>query len=246
MKEILIELTGDLKTDNRIHETVRNFIRLLEKKGKITDEIKQKKNKKICLSVNIPEEMFETSSELTESEKKMVEANKKSTIENLEDLVDLKVAMDKAAEKTYEENKLNLCELLKDCIGMKFYMPIMGEVILSKIEQDTLHFINEDQATELVEFEVNRKGVFKYAGENAEICVFPADNQSHDWSFFKPPWIPKRNERVWVRSGNVPWFGTYFVEMGESFNKAKFRCTVQNEKEMGLYDECVPFNEIPW
>jgi hypothetical protein len=235
--QLVRELALNMKRNSNTNEN-RSFL-------KEAKDIVGKANVKVlCTEIELTWDDRETevNSELTESEKKMVETSKKSTIEGLESLVDLKVTMNKEAERTYKEKELNLCELLRNCIGMTFYMPHYGEVRLISIDGDGgLDFYNGLTTIGITE------GGLSGSYSCGEVCVFPSKKQ-RDWSLFQPPWIPQEGERVWARNHGGLWIGTYFAEMGESFGKKKFRCTMQKLKkgETAMYQECVPFNEIPW
>lgn len=150
----------------------------------------------------------------------------------------LEINVIKEAEKT----NLDLCELLKDCIDMEFYMPHYGVSKLIYIDFDWqkgryLRF-------QLVGGEITVSSNGKYV-DDAEICVFPSKDQ-RDWSLFVPPWIPQKGERVWVRKNGSPmWVGKYFVKM----DNKEFACGVcqsKGEDSIDFWDECVPFEQIPW
>lgn len=141
-----------------------------------------------------------------------------------------------------KEKELNLVELLKNCIGMEFYMPHYGVVRLASIDGDeNLYFFNGH-----IEISITKEGL---AGgySNGEVCVFPSKEQ-RDWSLFIPPWIPEKGDRVWMRNRDGMWLAVYFLEIDKTFNKKQFRCTMQQlgHGATGLYEECVPFDKIPW
>ena len=130
---------------------------------------------------------------------------------------------------------LDLCKLLKNCIGMKFYMPHFGEVTLNSVAE----------SGKVMRFEEHVILSNGYSSTGEEVCVFPSKEQ-RDWSLFVPPWIPKKGERVWVRKNGSPmWVGKYFVKM----NNKEFACGVyqsKGEDSIDFWDECVPFEQIPW
>lgn len=140
-----------------------------------------------------------------------------------------------------DPKEINLCELLKNCIGMKFYMPHFGEVTLDSIVElgtTAIKFSDSKSNTHIV-----LKNGQSSTGE--EICVFPSKEQ-RDWSLFVPPWIPKEGERVWVRDNEAnEWNGKYFKKM----DGKKFGCGISQtngDDAIGLWNECVSFEPIPW
>jgi hypothetical protein len=208
-------------------------------KNKATCHVFLKQAKELLDSSDI--EIHFISKELTESEEKMVKMNEKSTLENLEDLKDLKVAMNNAAEKTYKGKELNLCELLKDCIGMKFYMPTWGEVQLMDVTSVLMLIDTKSQSR----FILNKNGIMNGYEERAETCVFPSKEQ-RDWYMFKPPWVPKQGERVWVSyEETTEWYARYFNQKSEHV----YYCFMQDEKTEKsnfAWTKCLPFDQIPW
>lgn len=140
-----------------------------------------------------------------------------------------------------EPEGLNLCELLKDCIGMKFYMPLFGVAVLDYI---TI----APGGNGILSFTVDNGKILvlrsdgKYC-DGGELSVFPSKEQ-RDWSLFQPPWVPKQGERVWVKdTGTKNWHAAYFIEKDESKFLARQYPQSQNG---GPWDECVPFEPIPW
>lgn len=133
------------------------------------------------------------------------------------------------------EDRLDLCKLLKNCIGMKFYMPHFGEVTLNSVAE----------SGKVMRFEEHVILSNGYSSTGKEVCVFPSKDQ-RDWSLFVPPWIPKEGERVWVRDNEAnPWNGKYFKKM----DGKKFGCGVSQTNgndAISLWNECVPFEPIPW
>lgn len=145
-----------------------------------------------------------------------------------------------------DPKELNLCELLKNCIGISFYMPHFGEVICGGVikydrKQDAICFrTNENGMSYDWPVKANGKSLH---GNSNEICVFPSKEQ-RDWSLFVPPWIPKKGERVWVKFRGDAWYGRYF----DRIENGKFFC-YRNQKDNGestSWDECMPFEPIPW
>lgn len=146
------------------------------------------------------------------------------------------------------EDRLDLCQLLKNSIGMKFYMPHFGEVVCGGIikydrKQDAICFRTNENGMSY-DWPVKANGTSLYGNSN-EVCVFPSKDQ-RDWSLFVPPWIPKEGERVWVRDNEAnPWNGKYFKKM----DGKKFGCGVSQTNgndAISLWNECVPFEPIPW
>ena len=138
------------------------------------------------------------------------------------------------------ESRLDLYQLLKNSIGEKFYMPHFGEVTLNFIAESNRAMGFED--SKLNQHVVLRNGC---SSSGEEVCVFPSKDQ-RDWSLFVPPWIPQKGERVWVRKNGSPmWVGKYFVKM----DNKEFACGVcqsKGEDSIDFWDECVPFEQIPW
>lgn len=130
---------------------------------------------------------------------------------------------------------LDLCKLLKNCIGMKFYMPHFGQVTLNSIAE----------SGKVMRFEEHVILSNGYSSTGEEVCVFPSKEQ-RDWSLFIPPWIPKEGERVWVRDNeDNMWNGKYFKKM----DGKKFGCGISQtngDDAIGFWNECVPFEPIPW
>lgn len=130
---------------------------------------------------------------------------------------------------------LDLCKLLKNCIGMKFYMPHFGQVTLNSVAE----------SGKVLRFEEHVILSNGYSSTGEEVCVFPSKEQ-RDWSLFIPPWIPKEGERVWVRDNeDNMWNGKYFKKM----DGKKFGCGISQtdgDDAIGFWNECVPFEPIPW
>ena len=130
---------------------------------------------------------------------------------------------------------LDLCKLLKNCIGMKFYMPHFGQVTLNSVAE----------SGKVMRFEEHVILSNGYSSTGEEICVFPSKEQ-RDWSLFVPPWIPKEGERVWVRDNEANmWNGKYFKKM----DGKKFGCGISQtngDDAVSFWNECVPFEPIPW
>lgn len=130
---------------------------------------------------------------------------------------------------------LDLCKLLKNCIGMKFYMPHFGQVTLNSVAE----------SGKVMRFEEHVILSNGYSSTGEEVCVFPSKEQ-RDWSLFVPPWIPKEGERVWVRDNEANmWNGKYFKKM----DGKKFGCGISQtngDDAIGFWNECVPFEPIPW
>lgn len=140
-----------------------------------------------------------------------------------------------------DPKELNLCELLKDCAGKTFYMPLFGVVVLDYVKvvpggNGVLSFTVDNEKALVL----GSDG--KYC-DNGELSVFPSKEQ-RDWSLFVPPWVPKEGERVWVKLRGNAWYGRYF----DRIENGKFFC-YKNQKDNGestSWDECVPFEPIPW
>lgn len=134
-----------------------------------------------------------------------------------------------------DDAHLDLCKLLKNCIGMKFYMPHFGQVTLNSVAES-------GKVMRFEEHVILNNG---YSSTGEEVCVFPSKEQ-RDWSLFVPPWIPKEGERVWVRDNeDNMWNGKYFKKM----DGKKFGCGISQtngDDAIGFWNECVPFEPIPW
>ena len=134
-----------------------------------------------------------------------------------------------------DDAHLDLCKLLKNCIGMKFYMPHFGQVTLNSVAE----------SGKVMRFEEHVILSNGYSSTGEEVCVFPSKEQ-RDWSLFVPPWIPKEGERVWVRDNeDNMWNGKYFKKM----DGKKFGCGISQtngDDAIGFWNECVPFEPIPW
>lgn len=139
------------------------------------------------------------------------------------------------------EKELDLYTLLKGHKNIHLYMPMYGEVILIGVGTDFgLPFLRLDIGDD-EDIIVGSDGKHCSKGE---VCIFPSKEQ-RDWSLFKPPWIPKHGERVWVSyPSHGQWEAKYFCRMADGL----FVCYLDQKiggTEVG-YSKCVPFNEIPW
>ena len=118
---------------------------------------------------------------------------------------------------------------------MKFYMPHFGQVTLNSVAES-------GKVMRFEEHVILRNG---YSSTGEEVCVFPSKEQ-RDWSLFVPPWIPKEGERVWVRDNEANmWNGKYFKKM----DGKKFGCGIlqtNGDDAVSFWNECVPFEPIPW
>lgn len=88
---------------------------------------------------------------------------------------------------------IDLTKILKDCpIGYKLYTPLIGEVEVVKIYDNTekgkgvIHVKDNNNYYELF---FTKKG-FYFPDANGECLLFPSKDQ-RDWSKFTAPWYKK-------------------------------------------------------
>lgn len=138
-----------------------------------------------------------------------------------------------------DDAHLDLCKLLENCIGMKFYMPHFGKVTLDYVAES-------DKAMRFKDSKSNPHIVLcnGCSSTGEEVCIFPSKEQ-RDWSLFAPPWIPKEGERVWMKNKNsILWDCGYFQKRNKDNNR--YICHNQGVIIDIEFDECVPFEPIPW
>lgn len=230
-KRLAIE---DFKSENKLQIIKELAFNMQSKSNEKKSFLKEAKDivdkakiKVLYTEIELTWEDDVNTSELTESEKKMIESSKN------------KITPYECVE--IENKELNLCELLKDCIGVEFYMPHYGNVKLKHIDRDmNLVFHNG-----VIEIGITKKGI-SGGYSRGELCVFPSKEQ-RDWSLFQPPWIPQKGERVWAKNSGGDWRGCYFIEMSDDATH-KYRCTqkIKDDRVPGIYINCIPFDQIPW
>lgn len=76
------------------------------------------------------------------------------------------------------EEELNLCELLKGCEGMVFYSTIYGNVTITKVLSECIHFKANDSAKDTID------SLGKLMHEHPGECTLFPSRENRDWATF--------------------------------------------------------------
>ena len=143
---------------------------------------------------------------------------------------------------------IDLTKILKDCPkGWEFYSSIYGDVVFSKIEDNTGYpirflFIKKNEKTE---GSVTKEGIHNDA-YNGECTFFPSKEQ-RDWSKFSAPWYKKEKfdpktlmpfDRVLARSHDShKWTCDLFSDIIDGSECIMYHCIIS------YYKYCIPYND---